>query len=240
MTMDYEQWRFCTDPRPLLEFLHGMASDRKLRLFACACLRRIWGLLADARSRTAVEVNERYADGLAGFEELRVAQAAALRATREAWVGTRAAREAAERAGPRDARQLLALARGLEAEYEVKWAAAWVGEAEPERTAQLAAWAAAWKAGGTKAAEQQCQCALLHDLFDNLVRPVTLAMPTCIVPVVRLAQEIYDERRFADLPILADTLEETGCTSPELLDHLRGPGPHVLGCWGLDMVLNKA
>jgi hypothetical protein len=58
--------------------------------------------------------------------------------------------------------------------------------------------------------------------------------------VVTLARSIYDDRRFTDLPILADALEESGCTSQELLDHLRGPGPHVLGCWGLDLVLNKS
>ena len=45
--------------------------------------------------------------------------------------------------------------------------------------------------------------------------------------------------RLRRLPILADALEDAGCTSPELLDHLRGPGPHVLGCWALDLLLMK-
>ena len=57
--------------------------------------------------------------------------------------------------------------------------------------------------------------------------------------VVRLAQRIYYERRFADLPILADALEEAGCTNADILDHCRRPGPHVRGCWVVDLVLGK-
>ena len=58
--------------------------------------------------------------------------------------------------------------------------------------------------------------------------------------VAGLARSVYDERRFADLPILADALEEAGCDNAELLTHLRGPGPHVRGCWALDLLLGKA
>jgi hypothetical protein len=54
-----------------------------------------------------------------------------------------------------------------------------------------------------------------------------------------LAQVIYDERRFADLPILADALEEAGCTNTDILDHCRLPGEHVRGCWVVDLILRK-
>jgi hypothetical protein len=47
-------------------------------------------------------------------------------------------------------------------------------------------------------------------------------------------------RRFEDLPVLADLLEEAGCTDAALLGHLRGPGPHILGCHALDAVLGKS
>jgi hypothetical protein len=67
----------CTDPTPMLLFLRGRASDRKLRLFACACCRLVWHLIPDWRSRGAVLTAERSADGLAGEGDLRAARAAA-------------------------------------------------------------------------------------------------------------------------------------------------------------------
>jgi hypothetical protein len=43
----------------------------------------------------------------------------------------------------------------------------------------------------------------------------------------------------AKLAVAADALEDAGCTDPELLGHLRGPGPQVRGCWAVDLVLGK-
>jgi hypothetical protein len=92
---------------------------------------------------------------------------------------------------------------------------------------------------GSERLELTAHAGLLRDLFGNPFRPVTID-PTGLTPnVVMLARSFYHDRNFAGLPILADALEESGCTSPDLLDHLRGPGPHVLGCWALDTVLNK-
>jgi hypothetical protein len=57
--------------------------------------------------------------------------------------------------------------------------------------------------------------------------------------VGRIAAGIYEDRTFDLLPTLADALEDAGCTDAELLGHLRGPGPHVRGCWALDLMLAK-
>jgi hypothetical protein len=54
--------------------------------------------------------------------------------------------------------------------------------------------------------------------------------------VRKLAQAVYQGKQFTDLPILADALEEAGCTDDEILGHLRGSGPHVRGCWVVDLV----
>src|SRR5579884_365819 len=72
--MTEQEWLACTDPMPILDFSRGKASDRKLRLFAVACCRRIWQALTDQRSRHAVEVSERHADGQASQMGLYMAQ----------------------------------------------------------------------------------------------------------------------------------------------------------------------
>jgi hypothetical protein len=201
-------WLACADPDKMLCFLQGRASDRKLRLFACACCRHTWHLLVDERSRQAVESAERLADGRANAGEVARAGAQA----------RRAAREAAERS------------RGA------AWDAAWLAAAD----AALLAGRAAGRAGGPAAA-------WLRDLFPR--RPVTpdpawLARNDGTIP--RLAQAAYEERSLpggtldpARLAVLADALEEAGCTSSDVLGHLRGPGPHVRGCWALDLLLGK-
>ena len=75
--MTEQEWLTCADPRPMLEFLRGKASDRKLRLFACACCRRVSHLFASQRSRATLELAERYADEPASKKQiLRAFQAA--------------------------------------------------------------------------------------------------------------------------------------------------------------------
>jgi hypothetical protein len=54
-----------------------------------------------------------------------------------------------------------------------------------------------------------------------------------------IASQMYDTREFGAMPVLADALQEAGCENADVLDHCRGPGPHVRGCWGVDLVLGK-
>ena len=75
-SLNESKWFTCKDPTPMLVFLRDKASERKLRLFAVACCRRIWNLIPDKPGREAVEQAERYADGLASRQELAKARRA--------------------------------------------------------------------------------------------------------------------------------------------------------------------
>ena len=230
--MTESEWLACTDPQPMLEFLRDRASDRKRRLFTCACCRRVWEALTDERSRSAVEAAERYADGLAGRGEL-AAKAEAGASAASAAASARA-REAVVSPVPHVTQAALA-ATGERAEQAMRAdATIW------------AAWATS-EAARVPDQERRHQCALLRDLFGAVpFRPVT-ASPAWRTPqVVALAQAAYDQRELpsgtldgARLAVLADALEEAGCTDADILGHLRGPGPHVRGCWVVDALLGR-
>jgi hypothetical protein len=77
-------------------------------------------------------------------------------------------------------------------------------------------------------------------IFGNPFRPVPTLDPAWLTStVVSLAKGMYDSRDFTAMPILADALQDAGCDSADVLDHCRGPGPHVRGCWVVDLVLGK-
>src|SRR5262249_29695557 len=97
--MTEAEWLACNDPRPMLTSLRDRASDRKLRLFACACCRRIWHLLTDGRSRTAVTVAEQFSEGAVTAQQLLEAELAAQAGAEGAYFAIReeaAAKAAAE------------------------------------------------------------------------------------------------------------------------------------------------
>jgi hypothetical protein len=57
--------------------------------------------------------------------------------------------------------------------------------------------------------------------------------------VVDLAQLIYEDRAFDRMPELADALEQAGSGDPNILSHCRDGGPHVRGCWVVDLILGR-
>jgi hypothetical protein len=92
------------------------------------------------------------------------------------------------------------------------------------------------------ASERREQARRLRDLFGNPFRPVILD-PTWLCwndgATVKIAQSLYDGRRFTELPILADALEDAGCTDRAVIEHCRAGGGHVRGCWVVDLLLGK-
>src|SRR5262245_43444030 len=92
------------------------------------------------------------------------------------------------------------------------------------------------RASADYAAECLAQCEVLRDLFDTLYWPATVA-PSWRTPLITsMVRTIYDEHSFADLPILADALEEAGCEDEVILEHCRSRGLHARGCWPLDWI----
>jgi hypothetical protein len=205
----------------MLSFLEGRASDRKLRLFIVGCCRGFWGGLRDERSRTAVEIAERFADDKATPEELLAAHSAAYAAVDDCSTFSALSEDQA-------------IAAYLAAAANVDEPAA--EEAEPEYVA-LHAVGYAWD--GDLAESERQQTALLRDIFGNPFRPVAVD-PSWLTPtVVQLARGVYEDRAFDRLPILADAIHDAGCEDADILGHCRGPGPHARGCWVVDLLLGK-
>ena len=87
--------------------------------------------------------------------------------------------------------------------------------------------------------EFAAQACLIRDIRGNPFRPVSFSPDWRTSDVMLLANGIYAERAFDRMPILADALEEAGCDHADILAHCRGDGPHVRGCWVIDLLLGK-
>ena len=223
--MDEQGWLTSTDPQATLAFLRadGKLSDRKARLFAVACCRRVWHLLTDERSREAVEVAERHADRSAGEGERASAEAEARKAARAAsggplWYPARAARMAVAALVP-----IPEVVRYTLVDF-------------PRRLDEI-------RAG------ERGQAEILRDLCGNPFRPASPIDPAWLAweggVVRRLAEAAYEERVMPGgtldrerLAVLADALEEAGADAG-LIEHLRGPWPHVRGCFVIDSLTGR-
>ena len=87
--------------------------------------------------------------------------------------------------------------------------------------------------------EGRVQAVLVREVFGNPFHLVTCSPQWRTESVIALATAIYAEHAFDRMPILADALQESGCDNDDILTHCRGPGPHVRGCWVVDLVLGK-
>jgi hypothetical protein len=205
-------WLTATRPEHMFILVQHKATARKRRLFTCACCRRIAHLLPDKRSRQELENVERNADvGLSKKKH------------EAAWVAIIAA-------CIDDPQPPLAVRAVLSAKV-----GGWGGASSYARHAA--------EENDACAREAEIQCRLFRDIFGNPLRPSTVIDLAWLSwnngTVARLAQAIYDDRAFDLLPILADALEDAGCTNADILDHCRGRGEHVRGCWVVDLLLAK-
>lgn len=233
-------WLACHDSRQMLAVVKscGRASARKCRLLVCAVARSVWQALSDERSRRAVEGAEAFADGLASHEDLRGSGVAAWEAQNEISMAFIEARRATRGKYRRHVKEAAMRANASAV-------AAWAAADEP-----LGFWNSTthfcgdpldfYDGGAAVEALLDRYHALVREVFGS---PYTPARPDSVwlggAAAVDLARWVYEENAFEQLPVLADALEETGCTHHALLEHLRGPGPHARGCWAVDVILHK-
>lgn len=181
--MTEADWLAAGDPETMLDCVRGRVSDRKLRLFACACCRRLWHLW-DARAQGAVAVAEQFADGLVNPKKLEAA--------RQAIGGTSLGTRAVTGGAARNATE----------------ADAWLAARNSARNAAFVV-SNQSTTGGHWERERGIQAALLRDIVGNPFRPTSPPNLTSIRPVV-LAHDVYEGR--ATQAALRQALLEAGCT----------------------------
>ena len=219
--MTEEEWQECEEPTLMLNFVRRktrkVATERKLRLFAVACVRRVEATIAWEDGRKAIEVAERYADQKASKEELRASQKAAIRGTR-----VRSARYYGPHVPAAERRRRAALAGAIKASG--KW----------EKVPHAA-----------ECAVELCSRRSPHDAVSAGCSDASSAARFVpyrvragwLTSTVLPSRRVYESRDFSAMPILADALQDAGCDNDDVLNHCRGPGPHVRGCWVVDLVL---
>jgi hypothetical protein len=216
------QWLAAGSWFPVCEVVRRRENARRMRLFGCACCRRLESLLADERSRTAIEVAEQFADGAVKRAALDAARAVANAAVKDLgqteykWEPDGWAANAAEMVAHGTAKIYFQLAASRAAEA--------IGQAGVR----------------TNAAERAIQFGLLRDIFGNPFRVVTFESLWRTDTAVTLAKQMYESREFGAMSILADALQDAGCDDEDVLAHCRNEGLHVRGCWVIDLVLGKA
>jgi hypothetical protein len=216
------EWMTCTNPDWTLHLPHLRAqyTDRKFRLFACACCRRVWNSLRDSRSRKAVHVAEKFCDGLAAANELEQAHYEATKAAFDL--------DEANRLSAQASPELAHAHAPIFATFLV------CGSHAAAFTPALT-----YNSKVESITKRISQCELIKEIFGNPFRPISTD-PRWLTPAIReRVRNIYDERRFDLMPELASMLENQGCDNADILDHCRRRADHVRGCWVLDLILGR-
>jgi hypothetical protein len=217
--MKEAQWLSSLDAPPMLRFLGKKLSDRKFRLFACGGCRRVWKSLSLKPVREVVEAAERFADGEMDTKTL--------------WTVWEKSVQAVARSSQRNPRRL-----GWDARYTVKMfklaLATNVGFTDRRAFFELDV-----PEPDEVTFRTMVNADLLRCVVGNPFRPVAFDPRWRTEDVLGLGRGIYEDRAFDRLPLLADALMDAGCDSDDILSHCRGEGPHVRGCWVVDLVLGK-
>jgi hypothetical protein len=231
--MTESEWLKSHDATAMLEHLwmQEELSNGKLWLFRVACCRRIAELTRIASIHNTIDLAEALAEGVgdeAGLERFREEI-------------PRGGIDAAQAASRQACGQLLYANCDLAGlQWALNCAALAVGNDVGYRAGSLSNWGQ--PRDEAVQSERDTHVLVMRDIFGNPFQAADIAQDWLhfnkgIVPSI--ARAVYDERRWEDMPVLADALEDAGCTDADILNHCRGPGPHVRGCWVVDLLLGK-
>jgi hypothetical protein len=248
--MNETEWLEGNDVRTMIRLVADRWSNRKAVLFVALCCQRVTGRMKDGRTVRTIELAELYGDGRVGRDELRHAIVEATESWREAMRWADEVERGAIASG--------CISKYLSPDYTEARRGAWAAYSVLSFLHYPTAFELAhWVSGFTRHAagdvaysadravppvdnpERMWQGLLLNEMLGNPFRPVAFDPAWRSDTALSLARGMYDSRDFSPMPILADALQDAGCTSDDILDHCRGPGPHVRGCWVVDMVLGK-
>jgi hypothetical protein len=218
--MTEAEWLTWVNAEPMLRGLADSFGGDKLRLFGCVVYRRVWNLLDDDL-RCLLEATEEWAVSDISLDQWQLAWNRYLKCL----------------PGPRAPDDAQAIRSIVTSTYSYVLSAVWHAAWRVRRRAVLQASDNTNKQ--LDKAEKKWQSVVLRDLYGNPFRPVTFSPDWYTDTVVTLARQMYETRDFSAMPILADALQDAGCDSEDILSHCRGEGPHVRGCWVVDLVLGK-
>lgn len=207
------EWLACADPWHFVSTARSPDAARKLRLFMVAWCRHNWDRITLPIVKEAVELAERFAEGKASKKQLE----GLFEEGRRVMYGT----PLSYLLWP-NTNQMASCVMGFCRED--------MGYA-PSR----------YNNDGTAYREWQLlKATIFRDIIGNPFRPVAFSPEWRTDTALSLARTMYESRDFSAMPILADALQDAGCEVTGILDHCRGEGPHVRGCWVVDLVLGKS
>lgn len=217
--MTQAEWRWTrpenrSDVLRLVDYLRSERNcQRKALLALCALCRNTWNHIAFECNWRALEASEDYADGLITQEVLK-----------EHWRNTRFepllyCEWVCAAAGP-------AYAQGH-----------WKPMSEQDHAALVAFHSTLTDEVRLRWCREELMMAL--DVLDFAFRSFAFSPHWRTDTVMVLARTMYESRDFNSMPILADALQDAECDNDDILNHCRGSGPHVRGCWVVDNILSK-
>jgi hypothetical protein len=245
--MTETEWLTAAHPWDMIAFASGTTTNRKLRLFACACCRQVCNDFLPPLVLRAVAAAEAFAD-----REISADTLAQVREVVAGIVGD-ANREDA-RAGTGYLSHVLGACLSICSGADVMELAQDTAHSCAFAAGDVAIYVADYQTrpGRTRrplgpderppeiAHERAIQADLLRDIAGNPFQSLEMQPEWFTDTAVALARQMYDSREFSAMPILADALQDAGCDDDDILNHCREAREHVRGCWVVDLLLGKS